>query len=186
MVCRQRDFLPFSCDRCRQVFCLAHRTPESHNCVVSSDSSNVMICPKCNHAVKVITGVDPQTTLSAHQRSACYPSRESPPCPVSGCDKKLTESGSVVCPSCRKRVCLVHRYEDSHNCIATNLRPVSPGRAHGTVPDWKCTTCKSMNLGTSYRCSKCHTPRSPDSPISGSPKSRTNSNKSKNHKCIIS
>ncbi|XP_059972335.1 AN1-type zinc finger protein 1 isoform X2 [Mesoplodon densirostris] len=30
--CRQRDFLPFVCDGCSGVFCLEHRSRESHSC----------------------------------------------------------------------------------------------------------------------------------------------------------
>ncbi|XP_007461756.1 PREDICTED: AN1-type zinc finger protein 1 isoform X2 [Lipotes vexillifer] len=30
--CRQRDFLPFVCDGCSGIFCLEHRSRESHSC----------------------------------------------------------------------------------------------------------------------------------------------------------
>ena len=182
--CKQRDFLPFRCERCDKSFCLAHRTPEAHVCSVSTNERNVIMCPKCHCMIRLSSNENPATVLSLHQKSGCSPHVDTPNCPVAGCDKKLTEGGSIVCPSCKRRVCLSHRYEDSHYCVKA-IKPVSPGRAHGVVADWKCSGCKTVNPGTSYRCSKCHVARNPDSPVI-SPKKHISSSPRKNHKCVIS
>ena len=181
--CKQRDFLPFVCDSCSESFCLAHRTPEAHNCPVSRNETNVVICEKCHAAIRVDSSHKTASVIAFHQKHSCKPYPVLQNCPVPGCSKKLTESGSIVCQSCKRRVCLTHRYQDSHNCIRSSI-PVSPGRAHGVVADWKCIQCRTTNLGTCYRCSNCHIPRKPDSPIS-SPKSHPTSPR-KHHKCIIS
>ena len=181
--CKQRDFLPFQCDRCHHSFCVAHRTPDSHNCSVSTNERNVLICSKCHSTIRLSSNDDPATAMAFHQKRSCKPVADTPNCPVPGCDKKLTEGGSIVCPRCKRRVCLSHRYEDSHNCVG-GVKPGSPGRAHGVVADWKCSGCKTVNLGTSYRCLKCNVARKPDSPIM-SPKKQPVSPK-RHHKCVIS
>jgi len=185
--CKQQDFLPFVCDLCQKKFCLDHRTSISHHCPHSRPEVNALICPKCHKTVKVRTGDDQDMLLEAHFARQCKPSSETKSCPVKGCDKKLTDSGSVVCPKCKARVCLVHRYEDTHSCPKGDGRPSSPGRAHGMVPEWTCHNCKIKNAGTSYRCQKCSTIRSADSPQSNasSTTSKTRLGK-KSGKCIIS
>jgi hypothetical protein len=178
--CKQHDFLPFTCERCFKAFCLNHRTPDSHNCSVAVYEGNVIICPKCSHAMKASMQTDTQSLLVAHLRTSCKQARDTPLCPVLGCGKKLTETGSIVCPSCRKRVCLSHRYTDCHLCVSTQS-PVSPGRSHGVPLDWVCLECKSGNTGTSYRCLKCNIPRKPTSPPTSPTRRKTT-----HHKCIIS
>lgn len=37
--CDQLDFLPFTCQYCRKVFCSNHRTEDSHKCTASSSNS---------------------------------------------------------------------------------------------------------------------------------------------------
>lgn len=33
-ICKQRDYLPFQCDLCKNWYCLDHRTYKSHECHV--------------------------------------------------------------------------------------------------------------------------------------------------------
>nr|XP_006634473.1 PREDICTED: AN1-type zinc finger protein 1 [Lepisosteus oculatus] len=84
--CNQKDFLPFVCDGCSGVFCLEHRSRESHCC------SELALRKE-----PVKSGI-----------SLSYP------CTFQDCDKK--ELLPVVCPHCQKHFCLAHRHQDDHEC----------------------------------------------------------------------
>lgn len=59
-------------------------------------------------------GEAPSPRSAPHSQAVCpRKAAELHVCPAEGCSKRLTASGSVVCPGCRRRVCLKHRYEDS-------------------------------------------------------------------------
>mmetsp|Transcript_30295 Transcript_30295/g.49381 ORF Transcript_30295/g.49381 Transcript_30295/m.49381 type:complete len:97 (+) Transcript_30295:109-399(+) len=34
IVCKTKDFLPFKCDHCGKIVCIAHREQKNHNCTV--------------------------------------------------------------------------------------------------------------------------------------------------------
>ncbi|KAG8441891.1 hypothetical protein GDO86_010899 [Hymenochirus boettgeri] len=84
--CGQLDFLPFQCDACSQVFCLEHRSKESHSCsqVASSASGR------------------------KSEESTIYL------CMYEGCSEK--ELVPVLCPYCEKHFCLGHRHQSDHEC----------------------------------------------------------------------
>ncbi|XP_006880561.1 PREDICTED: AN1-type zinc finger protein 1 isoform X2 [Elephantulus edwardii] len=84
--CRQQDFLPFVCDGCSGIFCLEHRSKESHSC------SEVNIV---NERLKTDT-------------------HTSYPCSFKDCAEK--ELVPVVCPFCEKNFCLRHRHQSDHEC----------------------------------------------------------------------
>ncbi|XP_028925199.1 AN1-type zinc finger protein 1 [Ornithorhynchus anatinus] len=84
--CRRRDFLPFICDGCSGVFCLEHRSRESHD------------CPEVN--------IKPERAKA--DESPSYP------CSLKGCDKR--ELVPMLCPSCEKHFCLRHRHQADHAC----------------------------------------------------------------------
>ena len=52
--CHQRDFMPFECQFCEDVFCGAHRRPDDHRCRVGGDRDQryVIICPICDMRIK--------------------------------------------------------------------------------------------------------------------------------------
>ncbi|XP_065759241.1 AN1-type zinc finger protein 1 [Muntiacus reevesi] len=84
--CRRLDFLPFVCDGCSGVFCLEHRSRESHN------------CPE----VAVLSERPKPDTHASHA------------CSLRGCAAR--ELVPIVCPRCEKRFCLRHRHQPDHNC----------------------------------------------------------------------
>ncbi|KAM3927798.1 AN1-type zinc finger protein 1 [Leptodactylus fuscus] len=84
--CGQLDFLPFVCDGCSRVFCLTHRSRDSHGCP------------------EVTTG----SGGGQSEGSTQYP------CSYTGCSgKELVE---VLCPFCNKHFCLRHRHQPDHEC----------------------------------------------------------------------
>uniref|UniRef100_G3T7X9 Zinc finger AN1-type containing 1 n=1 Tax=Loxodonta africana TaxID=9785 RepID=G3T7X9_LOXAF len=84
--CRLRDFLPFVCDGCSGIFCLEHRSRESHSC---SEVNIISERPK----------TDKHTPY---------------PCSFKDCTEK--ELVPVVCPYCEKNFCLRHRHQSDHEC----------------------------------------------------------------------
>ncbi|XP_006021813.1 AN1-type zinc finger protein 1 [Alligator sinensis] len=84
--CHQFDFLPFVCDGCSGVFCLQHRSRDSHGCSeVNIKSENVKL-----------------------DQPRSYP------CTYKDCTGK--ELLPVVCPYCEKQFCLRHRHQSDHEC----------------------------------------------------------------------
>lgn len=120
--CNQLDFLPFTCDLCRQVFCLDHRSYSKHNCANATDKDvTVLVCPLCAKAVRLVPNEDPNVTWDQHVRTNCDPSNyakvhKKPRCPVRGCREVLTFSNKMVCKDCKQEVCLKHRFGPDHNC----------------------------------------------------------------------
>ncbi|XP_057592483.1 AN1-type zinc finger protein 1 isoform X3 [Hippopotamus amphibius kiboko] len=84
--CRRRDFLPFVCDGCSGIFCLEHRSRESHS------------CPE-------VTVVNERLKSDTHT---------SYPCSFKDCAER--EFMPVVCPYCEKNFCLRHRHQSDHEC----------------------------------------------------------------------
>ncbi|XP_005381776.1 PREDICTED: AN1-type zinc finger protein 1 isoform X1 [Chinchilla lanigera] len=84
--CRQRDFLPFVCDGCSGIFCLEHRSKESHD------------CPE-------VTVINVKPKIDTH---------ESYPCSFKDCAER--ELVAVICPYCEKNFCLRHRHQSDHEC----------------------------------------------------------------------
>eukprot|EP00744_Colponema_vietnamica_P012287 GILI01017259.1.p1 GENE.GILI01017259.1~~GILI01017259.1.p1 ORF type:complete len:265 (+),score=-11.48 GILI01017259.1:70-864(+) len=126
--CHQKDFLPFECDACSQVFCLSHRTYSAHDCAFAEGKdARVIICPLCSMGVRLIDGEDPNVTWERHNVSDCNPAnhvRAKQKCPVPKCKTILTEINHYECTRCRKVVCITHRYGPDHDCT---LRPTSSG-----------------------------------------------------------
>lgn len=84
--CNQKDFLPFTCDACSGVFCLEHRSRESHS------------CPELNVQREVVVSGGPTSYQCTFQ------------------DCKGKELLPVICPFCEKHFCLSHRHQDDHKC----------------------------------------------------------------------
>mmetsp|Transcript_35948 Transcript_35948/g.84186 ORF Transcript_35948/g.84186 Transcript_35948/m.84186 type:complete len:168 (+) Transcript_35948:76-579(+) len=125
--CKQQDFLPFTCDLCHQILCKDHLRYDDHDCPHKAEKDvRVEVCPICDTTITKIDGEDLSVTLERHAgSSACLCAAQKHQaalakrvqrCPVAGCKAKLTESGSVTCPTCNQRVCLKHRFEDAHEC----------------------------------------------------------------------
>ncbi|XP_069456825.1 AN1-type zinc finger protein 1 [Ovis canadensis] len=84
--CRRLDFLPFVCDGCSGVFCLEHRSRESHSC--------------------------PEVTV-INERPESDP-RASHPCSFTDCAERGLVP--LMCPYCEKDFCLRHRRQSDHEC----------------------------------------------------------------------
>ncbi|XP_051014202.1 AN1-type zinc finger protein 1 isoform X1 [Acomys russatus] len=84
--CRQRDFLPFVCDGCSGIFCLEHRSKDSHG------------CPEVNV-------VKERPKPGQHRPYSC-----------SFEDCAEVELVAVICPYCKKNFCLRHRHQSDHGC----------------------------------------------------------------------
>ena len=120
-LCRQNDFLPFTCDQCHEVFCINHFRYGDHSCPHAAGLDNrVLLCPLCQKAIRLVAGEDPNATWERHVRAECGGAgavAKKPRCPVSGCKEMLTFSGSVQCTKCYQKVCMKHRFEDAHDCV---------------------------------------------------------------------
>ncbi|XP_069931363.1 AN1-type zinc finger protein 1 isoform X3 [Oryctolagus cuniculus] len=83
---QEPDFLPFVCDGCSGIFCLEHRSKESHGCLE-------------------ITVTNDRLKTDTHK---------SFPCSFKDCTER--ELVAVLCPYCEKNFCLRHRHQSDHEC----------------------------------------------------------------------
>ncbi|KAL8130614.1 hypothetical protein V2J09_019769 [Rumex salicifolius] len=119
--CNQLDFLPFTCDGCKFVFCLEHRSFKSHECPKSDHNSRkVIICELCSTSIETTgrDGEDEKAILERHEKSKdCNPlKKKKPKCPAKRCREVLTFSNTAICKSCHGKVCLKHRFPADHSC----------------------------------------------------------------------
>ncbi|CAN8266084.1 unnamed protein product [Cochlearia groenlandica] len=119
--CKLLDFLPFTCDACKLVFCLDHRSYKSHDCPKSDHGSRtVSICETCSVAIET-TGLDLKgikSLLERHETSGdCDPKKKKKPtCPVKRCREILSFANNVTCKDCNVKFCLKHRFPSDHVC----------------------------------------------------------------------
>ncbi|KAL6520316.1 Zinc finger AN1 domain-containing stress-associated protein 12 [Orobanche minor] len=128
--CHQLDFLPFTCNSCRKVFCLDHRSYKSHNCPKSNISSRkVSVCEICSSVIET-TGherEDEKKIMERHEKSGdCDPKKKrKPTCPVRRCKEVLTFSNTTTCKTCGVKTCLKHRFPADHTCGQLRSPPPS-------------------------------------------------------------
>ncbi|CAN6844610.1 hypothetical protein Bca52824_029205 [Brassica carinata] len=121
-ICKQIDFLPFTCDRCLQVFCLDHRSYMKHTCPKGDrEDVTVIICPLCTKGVRLNPNEDPNITWEKHVNTDCDPSNyekatNKKKCPVPRCKEQLTFSNTIKCRDCNVDHCLKHRFRPDHTC----------------------------------------------------------------------
>ncbi|KAJ7974508.1 Zinc finger AN1 domain stress-associated protein [Quillaja saponaria] len=104
--CNQLDFLPFTCQGCRQVFCLEHRSYKSHDCPKSDHNSRkVVVCEICSMSIETTGhhGEDEKDLIERHDKSGdCDPKKKKKPtCPVRRCKEVLTFSNTSTCKTCQ-------------------------------------------------------------------------------------
>ncbi|GJP35154.1 hypothetical protein CLOM_g19667 [Closterium sp. NIES-68] len=141
--CQQIDFLPFTCDKCRMVFCLSHRMPASHECPRATvGDAVVLLCPLCAKAVRLVGDEDPNVTWARHERSGCDPSNlqrvaNKRRCAAQGCKEVLSHANTVTCRDCTRQTCLRHRFGADHACSGSqkNSQPVSFWAAGGAYSE---------------------------------------------------
>ncbi len=133
--CQQIDFLPFTCDCCGEVFCLQHRTYQSHSCSkAGSRETSTIVCPICAKAVKLTASDDPNAVFERHTRQDCDPANyakvhQRPKCPAKGCREKLGTVNTYTCKECGVQVCLKHRFPETHQCPGKSGQFTSTARA---------------------------------------------------------
>ncbi|CAD8164616.1 unnamed protein product [Paramecium octaurelia] len=115
-ICKQQDFLPFTCQLCDSAFCSEHRTPEAHECKKQSVKKQAIICPICNKGVSYTSEQNENIVWELHFQKECtqQPTQKKQ-CPT--CNTKLTSLNSVQCKTCGKEVCLKHRQSEDHDCL---------------------------------------------------------------------
>ncbi|XP_057447516.1 zinc finger AN1 domain-containing stress-associated protein 12 [Lotus japonicus] len=120
--CHQLDFLPFTCDACKQVFCVEHRSYKSHACPKPDHNSRkVVVCETCSMSIETTGQVgqeEEEALLKRHLKSGnCDPNKKKKPiCPVKRCKEVLTFSNASTCKTCQVKVCLKHRFPADHAC----------------------------------------------------------------------
>ncbi|KAK7392870.1 hypothetical protein VNO78_21320 [Psophocarpus tetragonolobus] len=120
--CKLIDFLPFTCDRCDQVYCLEHRSYIKHQCAKADKLDvTVVICPLCTKGVRLVPDQDPNITWENHVNTECDPSNyekatKKKKCPVPGCREILVFSNTINCRDCKVDHCLKHRFGPDHKC----------------------------------------------------------------------
>ncbi|RWR73756.1 zinc finger AN1 and C2H2 domain-containing protein [Cinnamomum micranthum f. kanehirae] len=120
--CKLIDFLPFTCDRCKQAFCLEHRSYTKHSCPKADlQDVTVLVCPLCAKGVRLDPNEDPNITWDSHVNTDCDPSNyqkvtKKKRCPAPGCRETLTFSNTIRCRDCTLEHCLKHRFGPDHKC----------------------------------------------------------------------
>lgn len=120
--CKQLDFLPFTCDLCKKVFCLDHREYKQHDCpqIHTRKDAIVPVCPACNQLCVLKKGENAEERLRAHLAAGCPDEARTviPPkkkkCNFRGCGGG--ELLPVVCNECHLNFCLKHRFPAAHKC----------------------------------------------------------------------
>jgi predicted nucleic acid binding AN1-type Zn finger protein len=119
--CKQLDFLPFTCDACKKVFCLDHRTYKDHTCAeVKVRDKKAQVCPLCNIPVPCGPNEDVDEKMNRHIEDGCKSEarerKKAKRCSVKRCRK--TELLPIQCAKCSHQYCLGHRLPSDHNCDA--------------------------------------------------------------------
>jgi len=120
--CQQLDFLPFTCDLCKNIYCLDHREYKQHNCsqIHMRKDAVVPVCPACHQICVLKKGEDPQERLSAHLLAGCPDEaktviqQKKTTCSFRNCHGG--ELLPVVCNDCHMNFCLKHRFPTAHKC----------------------------------------------------------------------
>ncbi|KAF4317318.1 hypothetical protein JM18_007514 [Phytophthora kernoviae] len=115
--CHQQDFLPFTCDCCDGVFCLEHRSYDSHECPkAGSNDRRVVQCPVCKTMIRWTMEQDVNAVWEEHVRQQKTKKPKKKRCAADGCREVLLTSNQFQCTKCRQDVCLKHRFEADHDC----------------------------------------------------------------------
>lgn len=130
--CKQKDFLPFHCSDCNEVFCLEHRSLQAHGCIGQHKRDILSVsCPICGQSIKYNKSQNIDEVFLEHERNYCISNKgeklqifdtkgnlqkQSEKCHETSCRIKLGPSNTFICKSCGLKVCLSHRNAEDHNC----------------------------------------------------------------------
>lgn len=126
-LCRQQDFLPFTCAHCLQVFCMEHRETGQHGCSVDiTERGKMPVCPVCSATIKIKASDVADAVVNRHILSKCKDDifdvqlekkkiKDAKHCDFRGCHNK-EKYETVLCSGCGLTFCLSHRHQDTHAC----------------------------------------------------------------------
>jgi len=126
-LCRQQDFLPFTCGRCSKVFCMDHRESAQHGCSVDlTEKGKMPTCPVCNATIKIRASDPPDAIVNRHILSGCKDDifdlvvekkkiKDAKQCGFLGCHNR-EKYETILCTACSGMFCLTHRHQDTHAC----------------------------------------------------------------------
>ncbi|KAF9193330.1 zinc finger, AN1-type domain [Haplosporangium sp. Z 767] len=138
--CSQLDFLPFTCQYCKKIYCQDHWRLEGHNCPnkdkATQQDQRVPICPLCDKPVPVKKGEDPNLRMEQHISAGCpEPATTiSKPIYTNSCNVKGCKNRSaipIVCQNCKLNYCLKHRLESDHACATRRTTGSSNQKNNG-------------------------------------------------------
>ncbi|KAK3846779.1 MAG: hypothetical protein J3R72DRAFT_395750 [Linnemannia gamsii] len=188
--CSQLDFLPFTCQYCKQIYCQDHWRLEGHTCpnkeAASQQDQRVPICPLCDKPVPVKRGEDPNLRMEQHIAAGCPEpaTTTSKPIYTNSCNAKGCKSRSmipIVCQSCRLNYCLKHRLEADHAC-APPSRPAGNGNRNGNANGQQAakkpngTASNNNNNNSNWSTKAANAARSARAAAAAQQRSNTNSN----------
>nr|XP_042123994.1 AN1-type zinc finger protein 2A isoform X2 [Peromyscus maniculatus bairdii] len=126
------DFLPITCDACKEDFCKDHFSYWGHKCPCAFKKDvQVPVCPLCNVPIPVKRGEIPDVVVGEHMDRDCtfHPGRNQKVfthrCSKEGCKKK--EMLPLACAQCYGNFCIQHRHPLDHSC-QTESSATSRGR----------------------------------------------------------
>ena len=116
--CDCKDFLPYKCSYCKNIFCTNHRSFTDHNCSRVMDLDIISIeCPKCNKSLKMYRKDNEGLILKKHDETCTIKCEKiEKVCDRIGCKTKLIFSNTYTCKKCNLDVCISHRFEEEHFC----------------------------------------------------------------------
>ncbi|KAI9323073.1 hypothetical protein BX666DRAFT_1883048 [Dichotomocladium elegans] len=131
--CAQLDFLPYTCYRCKRIFCQEHFKLVDHHCPRIDDPQfdiRVPTCPICDKPVPGPRGEDPNIRVNRHIQNNCADlDKPTNVCHQKGCKAKLLVP--MQCMDCRHAYCVKHRLPVDHECqkVASSQSSKRPDRA---------------------------------------------------------
>lgn len=146
--CGQLDFLPFTCEKCGRVYCLAHHKIRDHSCSYNPDSRNVMpTCPVCSQHIYVPAEASVDAIVNAHLLSRCNShllsshrdAQKSLSAAATRCDQPTgcrnpEKFSTLLCKKCGGQFCLTHRLETTHRCTGVANNSLSSASSHAHHP----------------------------------------------------
>lgn len=141
--CKQLDFLPITCDACKQDFCKDHFSYAGHKCPLAFKKDvQVPVCPLCNVPIPVKRGEIPDVVVGEHMDRDCafHPGRTQKKvfthrCSKEGCRKK--EMLQLACAQCHGNFCIQHRHPLDHNCQAGSSSASKGRPSASSAPEQK-------------------------------------------------
>jgi AN1-type zinc finger protein 1 len=106
--CRQKDFLPFRCESCKEQYCLEHRTEDAHWC----KKKGAFLRARAERIQKE-NGL---AKGEVDNKKAVY--KKAASCAEPNCNEKIDVLGKmgVPCDDCQRKYCWKHRFPEEHDC----------------------------------------------------------------------